>query len=268
MKHAKRFLALAVAAAALLVPVTSASAVINPGYEEWAGCPSKSVDPDITACAVITVRSGSIKLNKKTTPIVDPIRIVQAVRTDGKVVNGTFDGGRQIVPGGIVGITGLEYLWWLFPFSALQLYAEAELAGTPGNPLDEPVSMPLKVKLESTLLNNTCYIGSNSNPIALKLITSTTNPPPPNTPITGQFGSFAPDPVLTDVYRFVDFKLVDNAFSVPGATGCDLFGFGLINGLVNTQVGLPAPAGVNAAIQDDVTIDLASIFAVYPGGIN
>lgn len=269
MSYLKRMAVLAVTVVGLLVPASSAMAAPSPGFGEFADCPSKSVNAAISACAKITVSSGSIKLGSKTTPITDPIVLTESlIAPDGNTVVGSFDGGRQLVPGGLVGITGLEYLHWLFPFSLLQLYAVSELAGQPSNPLGEPVVLPLKVKLESALLNNTCRIGSNTNPITLNLITGTTNPPPPNTPITGTFGTFAPDPVLPGVVRFTGFTLVDNEFAVPGANGCDLFGFGLINALVNSQVGLPSPAGNNSAIQN-AKIDLAAIEAVYqPDGID
>jgi hypothetical protein len=247
MKHLKRVAVLAVTAAALLVPST-AMAATSPGYEEFSDCPSKNDNPDVGICIVTTVVDGHMKLGSKNTPIEDPIKLTFGATEDGVVVPGGFDGGRQRIPGGLTGLTGLDWLRFIWPFSYLQIYAEPELAGAVSG--FGPIHMPLKVHLDNVLLNNNCYIGSNSNPINLNLTTETTSPPPPNTPITGQEGTTTPDPVLPGVERSTGLILVDNAFSVPGATGCDLIGFGLINALVNLQSGLPSAAGNNETVQE------------------
>lgn len=72
---------------------------------------------------------------------------------------GSFDGGRQRVPGGLVGISGLDWLTFLFPFDLLKVYAEAELVGPITNPASGPIGMPLRVRLGNPLLNENCYIG-------------------------------------------------------------------------------------------------------------
>lgn len=251
MPQTKRLALLALAAAALLVPGQTAMGATSPGYEEFGECPDRSIDPTIDICAITRVTDGHLEMGSKSTPISDPIELVVGINTSEEAVLGHFDGGRQRVPGGIVGWTGLDWLSWLFPVSLLTLHAEPELAGPVTNPAG-PIGLPLKVRLDSPLLNDHCYIGSDSNPISLNLTTDTTSPPPPNQPISGQEGTITQDPVLPGVFRSTGIVLVDNEFAVPGASGCDLIGFGLINALIDAQVGLPSSAGNNETVQEAI----------------
>jgi hypothetical protein len=258
-----RIAVLAISVAAFLVPASAASAATAPGYEEFSTCPSKTEEPTVEGCVATDVTGGHLRLGSKTTPIEDPIKLMIGLTGDGQPIPGSFDGGSQRIPGGLTGITGLDWLRFLFPFSALQIYAEAELAG----PVTEPlgiIGLPLKVRLHNVLLNNNCYIGSNSNPIQLNLTTGTTDPPPPNTPISGQQGTLSPDPNLPGVIRADDLVFVDNEFSVPGATNCDLLSLNLlVTALVNAQAGLPAAAGLNEAVQES-RVSIVPITFVYP----
>jgi hypothetical protein len=268
MKSLTRVTALAVTIGACLAFAGSASAATSPGYGEFTTCPSKSVDPAITACISNVVDGGHLQLGNTDTPITDPIRLVGALKpgpSGGTFFLGSFDGGTQQVPGGIIGISGLDWLINLFPGNLLKLYAESELAGPIGSPLVDPFALPLKVKLVNPLLSSNCYIGSNTNPIALNLTKGETNPPPPNVPIRGHSSNLFPDPALPGVVRSPDNVLVDNAFAAPGATGCGLLG--LNNAVVNYQAGLPSPAGTNEAIQE-VDVAIGAVQAVYqPAGI-
>jgi hypothetical protein len=265
MTHLKRLVLLAVAVAAFSISATAATAATAPGYEEFDGCPGKDVNSDVTLCATSKVVGGNLRLGNRDAPIVDPIQMSLSVAPSGEVLVGSFDGGRQPVPGGIVSLTGLDWLGNLLPANLLKAYARAELAGTPSNPIQHPVSLPIKVRLESPLLSRNCYIGSSSDPIALNLTKNTTNPPPPNQPISGTEGAFFFDPSLPDVVRSLDARLVDNAFAAPRARGCTLLGPGLgpVDHLVNRESGLPSPAGTNEAVQE-VEVGFAAIEAVYP----
>jgi hypothetical protein len=265
MRYLKRLLVLAVAVAAFLISATAATAATAPGYEEFDGCPGKDVNSGITLCATTKVVSGHLQMGSKSVPIVDPLHLSLSVAPPGEVFVGSFDGGRQPIPGGLVGITGLNWLVNLVPANLLKVYARTELAGTPSNPIQDPVSLPIKVRLESPLLSRNCYVGSNADPIALNLTKRTTNPPPPNQPISGREGTFFFDPNLPDVVRSLTTRLVDNAFAAPRARGCTLLvpGLGLIDPIVNLQSGLPSPAGTNEAVQN-VHIGFAAIEAVYP----
>jgi len=110
-----------------------------------------------------------------------------------------------------------------------------------------------KVKLDNPFLGSSCYIGSNSNPIQLKLTTGTTSPPPPNTPISGSPG----EPAGIEegaIIAFKNNKLVDNSFAAPGANGCGgiLFSWA-VDPFVNSIVGVPSAAGTNTAILEGNT---------------
>ena len=264
MRELKPLAVLTAFLAVFLFSVAGASAATAPGYEEWDGCPDKTVDPTIEACVTSVVDSGHLKLGTKNTPITDPITLTGGATSTGNFIVGKFDGGRQRVPGGLTGITGLDWLSWLFPFSLLTLDAESELAGQVGHPLEETFALPIKVRLISPLLSNTCYIGSNANPIALNLTKGTTSPPPPNQPISGSHGTNSFDNTLLAL-RISDLRLVDNAFAAPAANGCGLLlpNFSVINTLVNAQAGLPSPAGTNETIQN-ADAAVTSVNFVYP----
>jgi hypothetical protein len=107
--------------------------------------------------------------------------------------------------------------------------------------------LPVKIKLDNSFLGKECYIGSNTEPIILNLITGTTKPPAPNKSITGKTGTLesnAEGNILTVNHN----TLVDNSFAAPGATGCGgIFSF-LIDPIVNASIGLPSAAGHNTAI--------------------
>jgi hypothetical protein len=266
MKNLARMATAAVVAAGCLAFAAPAGAATSPGYSEFSDCPDKSVNAGIAVCQRSIINGGNIKLGSKNTPIVDPIELTVSVDNDGNTFLGKFDGGRQQVPGGLVGISGLDWLIYLFPNSLLGLYAETELAGPVGNVFQPRLALPIKVRLDNPILTSNCYIGSNTNPISLMLTTGTTNPPPPNTPISGHDGTTSSDPVLPGVFRSDNILLVDNEFAVPAASGCGLLGLGLIDALVNAQAGLPSAAGKNEAKQESDAA-LGVIEAIYqPAG--
>lgn len=133
-----------------------------------------------------------------------------------------------------------------------QIYLNPENEGTESG---VAIRYAVKFHLENPLLGRACYIGSNSDPIVFNFTTGETDPPPPNKPIHGTFGKIATseeEHILDDL----DKVRVDNAFSVPAATGCGWFpgfhgphGESLLDSVINRTVGLPSPAGYNTAIQ-------------------
>lgn len=256
----------AIAALALLVPTASADTPA-PGYEQFAGCPSQAEVPISAFCQRVHITGGHFQMGSKTVPIEKPLNLIGGLTENGDFVGGKFDPVAQKVPGGVVGLTGLTFLLELFGSEALTLYATTELAGVPGNAFVEPIVLPIKVHLTnpSGLLGSTCYIGSFAEPIKLNLITGTTEPPPPNEPISGSNGVFSFDEE-TGIFHIDDGTFVDNSFAAPGANGCKLVLFGIpisINGLVNSQSGLPAAAGTNETVQD-FDIEFTQTEIVYP----
>jgi len=263
-------LAAAVLGAALVAPAANADTPKS-GFEQFTGCPSSKENPNSELCTRTVITGGSFKMGNKNVPITNPITIVAGsdIEFNGFYTNakGGMSKAAQTVPGGVVGLTGLTWLLEHFGVNALSLYATTELAGTPDlNPFAEPIEIPIKVHLTSPsgVLGKNCYIGSDSNPIWLNLTTGTTNPPPPNKPISGTSPEvqFLPSGIV----RFQNGTFVDNSFAAPGANGCVLTLFGFIpvsiNGLVNLQSGLPSAAGNNSTTQH-FNIEAAEESLVY-----
>ncbi len=206
-------------------------------------------------------------MGSKNVPIEKPMTLTGGRLPNGDIVANS-EGGlppvKQKVPGGVVGLTGLTWLLEILGSEALTLYAVTEVVGTPN--LDESLKLPIRVHLINSTLGNNCYVGSPSNPINLNLITGTTSPPPPNEPITGVEAEFGFDEAA-EIITLKNGKFVDNSFSAPGASGCVLTLFGFIpisiNSLVNSQSGLPAPAGTNETVQY-WEAELANPARVYP----
>lgn len=273
MKHKGKSLLAGVVAllamAALAAPVASA-ATPAPPYTKFAGCPSKAEVPTVIACVRSEISGGHFKMGNKNVPISQPITLTGGLTNNAGVPGfaANSEGGlkpvKQLVPGGVVGLTGLDWLVNFLGVEQLKLYAVTELVGPPviGATLD----LPLRVHLINPALGNNCYVGSPSSPINLKLTTGTTSPPPPNKPITGVEPETTFDPV-TGILGLMNGTYVDNAFSAPGASGCVLTLFGFIpisiNGVVNLASGLPAPAGTNETVQV-IDVENVGVKKVYP----
>ncbi|MFZ4669283.1 MAG: PKD domain-containing protein, partial [Microthrixaceae bacterium] len=119
------------------------------------------------------------------------------------------------------------------------------------NPLTGEASIRLRFRIQITgspfgvYTGASCSIGTSAAPIDINVLTTgTTSPPSPATPISGF-------PYLSNG----TFRMVNNSFAVPGATGCAaLIGTADgINGVINSQVGLPSAAGNNSATLDGLT---------------
>jgi hypothetical protein len=262
--------ALAVLGVVLLAPAAQAREPA-PGYGEFAGCPSPEEKAGLAVCLFSEITGGHLKVGTKEVPITNKLTLSGGANAEFEEFSFNSKGGlskvAQKVPGGVLGLTGLTWLLEFFGSEALTLYATTELAGTPTHFTIESVTIPIKVHLTtpSGVLGNTCYIGSNASPITLNLITGTTNPPPPNKPITGKFPEISSEAL--EILHLKNGTYVDNSFSAPGASGCELKLFGFIpislNSFVNSQSGLPSPAGKNEAVQN-FNLDIAERALVYP----
>jgi hypothetical protein len=243
------------------------------GYEQFAGCPNPNTENSkILTCIRSEINGGYFQMGSKKVPIEKPITLTGGVENlfTGSPVYFNSEGGltkaKQKVPGGVIGLTGLTWLAEFLGIEALTLYATTELAGTPFIQGTAYARLPIKVHLENStgVLGKNCYVGSSSSPITLNLITGTTSPPPPNTPITGKEPVLVFEPVREIQYAN-NGTYVDNSFAAPGASGCVLTLFGFIpisiNGLVNSQSGLPSPAGSNTTVQE---FDAQLVNAFYP----
>lgn len=249
----------------LLVPAVHAAPA--PGYERFAGCPSPAEDPAVTTCLYSVIKGGHFQMGTKDVPIKKPMTLVGGSEANLQNFRANSKGGlspvKQEVPGGVIGLTGLDWLVNFLNLEGLKLYAVTELVGQPK--ISTTMTLPVRVHLINPVLGNNCYVGSPTNPIVLSLGEGPTSPPPPNQPIVGK----APEVVFGEdgVFKILNGELVDNSFAAPGASGCVLTLFGFIpisiNGLVNSQSGLPSPAGTNETRQI-VDIEIADVGTIYP----
>jgi hypothetical protein len=257
-KHVMKLVGAAVAAltaVAMLAPLAQADTPA-PGYEAFAGCPSQRENPNVSSCIRSVVTSGKFKMGNKEVPIEHPIVLSGGVDENLEHFVYTSKGGmppvKQKVPGGVVGLTGLTWLFEFLGSEALTLYAATELAGTPEFHGLESITLPVKVHLINPVLGNNCYVGSTSNPIVLHMNLTTA----PEVHVDSR-----------EVIHFDNSTYVDKTFSAPGASGCTLTLFGFIpisiNGLVNSQSGLPSPSGSNETVQV-IDTELTDVRNVYP----
>jgi len=250
-------------------------------YSIFKQCPRFTTG--VNLCLYSQTTSGEVKLNKQTVPITKTITLQGGIALNEETFEESFVGALngetlvktgENVPGGLSGlvncteITGSGILEFLAR-EACKLVFENKTTGVEAvTELAKPASeiqintfnlesaegtaltLPIKVKLENTLLGSECYIGSSSKPIYLTLTTGTTKPAEPNKPIKGKIGKISAE----DEFNFIELKentLVSNEFSAPEATGCGGAFSALIDPLVNSKIGLPSPDGYNTAIQNN-----------------
>jgi hypothetical protein len=230
----------------------------------FANCPVDN--PAVTECIASVVSSGEFSIGSESLKITSPITITLGMIPLGDGLfntvapdNGTpaLDSSPIPVPifslpplPGVLSITATQNLVSLPQVNVLALET-----GQPG-----ALSLPLTVSINNALIGPGCTIGTSSDPINISLTTGTTNPPGPNTPISGSVGkiSITKSGVVTDSGSV----LVDNSFAVPGANGCGLFG--LLDGVLDLVAGLPAAGGKNTAILNAKTsIAPASLISKY-----
>lgn len=271
MRLFKRVALLGVVAAAFCVAAPAAFAAPAPGFEQFAGCPNTPTT--VQLCLRSETTSGHIQIGSTDTPINKTIVLSGGVNLATGVITYTSQGGLIApplnVPGGLSGLTGLsEFILNLITFGANKVEAQAILVGTPITDLSDPevtrLILPIRLKLINPFLTSTCSIGSTTSPVTFIATTGTTSPPPPNTPISGHVEPFVGAPSPDGLLISTPNTLVDNSFAAPSASGCDLLGFGLLNGLVNARVGLPSAAGRNTAVLSNTTLKAAFRSTVYP----
>jgi len=254
--------------AAMLVLAVAGSASANE-FSVFSDCPT--ANPEAFDCIHSLTTGGEVKVGNTAVPIKNVITLQGAIRNpfsgnaelipakDGNTLSKT----PQTVPGGLLGIiapvgwpTWLQELFNNFINEGVTgVTATTELVGKAevhlfsfigGN--GTGVALPVRVKLNNAFLGSGCYVGSASHPIQLNLTTGTTAPPPPNTPITGSPGTLSENAEQNILFD-TGFKLVENAFSAPGASGCGGFLLELlIDPAVNLKLGLPSAAGHNTAV--------------------
>lgn len=258
-RYRKILVAAALSALASMALLASAAEATTPAppYEDFAGCPSRAENPFVGECIKFEFTGGHIGIGNREIPVTNPIILRGADEQETGNFLFNSEGGivpvQQTVPGGLIGLTGFQWLDEAVEKSAqLTLKATVELAGQPGPTTAPTRIVPIKVHLENPFLGSSCYVGSTASPITLNLTTGTTSPPPPNTPITGKkTNPLEEEAGRPEVLVGTEGIYVDNAYSVPGATGCQLNIGSLhipLDSIINSAYGLPSAAGHNTTV--------------------
>jgi hypothetical protein len=228
-------------------------------------------DPTLTGCVYAKIAGGEMVIGQRIVPITSPIvlrvGLVENETTGEETVVGAADGDTlttpwQSVPGGLTGSSSSNTERVA---ARIELVGPASSIGLSENNLLErrgpALSLPVRLQLMNPLLGSECYIGSSAAPIFLALTDGTTNPLPPNRPMSGKLGflsSLAEGRIQVDP----QIVLVDNAFSIPRATGCGGRLASLFDAMVDAVMGLPAAAGHNTATITASPLEQASPEAV------
>jgi hypothetical protein len=247
-------------------------------YAVFYDCPLSNAE--LSACLVARTESGEITIGKQAVPIVNTQTLqggfIENRETGAMTFVGAADGNTlsktpQPVPGGLIGMVNCKGITNQFerelceaieksklnavtattelaaPASSIGLCEGCLLIELPSPPYPPALSLPVKIHLENPLLGSECYIGSNSSPIVLNLVTGTTSPPPPNKPIKGKVGEIT-SRAEGGILVIKNNTLVDNSFAAPAATGCGGAFSSVVDPIINAKIGLPSAAGNNTAI--------------------
>jgi hypothetical protein len=252
----------------------SAQAKLTGNYIRFAQCPYSN--EEVRKCIYSTTTSGEVVLGSKKVPIVNPVVLqggAGAIQEDNfskfyAAANGvTLSKAAQPVPGGLAGLVNCKEIKEPLLRLSCELVLENGVTGVSSTlELARPASeirvsennlsaevgtaleMPVMAHLENPFLGSNCYVGSSTSPLIWKLTTGTTEPPPPNKPISGTLGEIE----FLEEGRIIETQgatLVDNAWSAPGAHGCggplvEL----LLDPVIDVSGGLPAASGKNTAV--------------------
>lgn len=281
------FLAAALASLVVLGFASQAMATKPTGeFANFGDCPVTS--PGVLSCLYAQTTSGEFKIGSTAVPLTKTLTLqsglVEAsagnLRLIGARDGNTLSKTPQTVPGGLFKIIAPEFFGE--PLTKIfnefinkgitGVTAQTELVGEPHlfpfNALfasGTALSLPVRVHLENPFLGNNCFVGSKAHPVNVELTTGTTSPPPPNTPITGNPGEAAFNE-SGSLLKDKNNSLVNNSFAAPTAEGCGsqiLFGIftGIIDGAVDSEIGLPAEAGNNTAVLNG-SLEIGAVEAV------
>jgi hypothetical protein len=239
-------------------------------FAPFADCPLSN--SALSDCVLAETSAGEFTVGKKTVPINKTITLQggfieeeTGLKFVGAEDSNTLSKVALYVPGGLFGIEPPKS----WPKEAKDKFEEmvnkgltgvtetTELAA-PANDIGlnttnlifeegTALSLPVKIKLSNFLLGESCYIGSNAQPILINFTTGTTSPPEPNKPIKGSAGKLEHNEAFS-LITLSGGKLVNNSFAAPGAEGCGEPFSGLVDKLVDSELGLPSAAGHNTAI--------------------
>jgi hypothetical protein len=231
----------------------SQSTGLPPSLAEFANCPVNVAS--VATCLYSSTTSTTFEIGSTTITSSAPTTLSLGLRytKSGKPVVVLPDNGTQAlqspavpVPGGLTGIGALGG-------GVLAVTATPQLVGLPtvsianllgGNGPGLTLPIDVLISTPTGLLGSDCTLGDASDPIPLNLTTGTTNPPSPNTAISGAPGTTSSTP--KGLITISGMTLVDNSFAVPGADNCGIGG--VLDSVIDLQKGLPSAAGSNTAI--------------------
>jgi hypothetical protein len=243
-------------------------------YAAFAGCPLSDRATDL--CISARTESGELKIGRRTIPITRTITLQGGIHEGEAGGRQEFIAARggetlsvtpQPIPGGLREIVAPALLPATLRERFDRLVARGEAAVTATTELVAParaigvstqnlaeakgigLSLPVKVKLSSPFLGESCYIGSNAHPIAISLTTGTTRRSSSHGPVAGKPGHAE----FKDGYNLVTLfenTLVSDSFPVPRVTGCGGTLSALLDPALDAELGLPVAAGRNEAIMN------------------
>ncbi|GAA2774419.1 hypothetical protein [Streptomyces showdoensis] len=230
-------------------------------------------------CVVSYSLSGSIKLGNttvttgKTNLQFGAVQNIDGTTTVLGTSGSSLIADSATVPGGLLGLmcpSDIPFITdicrQLSDAKLNKITATMESAGAPSNfdqiagvVTDQPiVTVPVRIRLQNPFLGDNCYIGSKANPILLR-------PKNANAPEFGfeQFNGDGSPNAEGEMSRLnlLGSTQYDDSFAVPGASGCGLGWFGVIDAAVNLKTGLPSAAGKNKLILNNTQTHLAGLFA-------
>jgi hypothetical protein len=240
-------------------------------FAKFAQCPAGK--PGVALCAYLEVAKGGFSIGKASVPI-ERALVIQggAVPTGGSNFNEYFlvapTNGESIssnelpIPGGLQALLGCPREGCISPSGGRApnaVFATIEPVASSTNRMifnlaagveekGSVLTLPVRVQLRNALLGNACYLGSEAQPIELRLTDGATSPPPPNKPIAGTLGKFVGEVEAGyEAVSAIGVTLVDNTFSVPVARGCGGSSAFLVDPAIDRTLGLESSAGHNAA---------------------
>lgn len=212
------------------------AAVLPPDLQKFANCPIQN--PDVSACYYIETSSASLTAGTfptmtTTDPMILQFGIIPNLNGQTSTTTVAPANGAPVLQAPTIEVPGgLLHLPWDVS-GALAAYITPTIVGLPDltignlNGVNGPVmTLDLKARVHNPFtdvlsgLGDGCFIGSDSSPIHLALTTGTTNPPPPNQPISGVPGTFDFSHIADGVLAITGTTVVDNTWGLPSASGC------------------------------------------------
>ena len=232
----------------------------------FTGCPYNQ--PEVGGCVYAKSESGEFKAGNVMVPLKKPIVLQGAFRENGETGAQEFVGAEhgstltpveQTVPGGLSALIDPSLLSGeiLAAYNAAahsKVTATIELAGSPSAIVlneehllegsnETAIGLPVKVKLTNAFLGSNCYVGSDSEPIIVDLVSGTSGA------LKGKLG----EPTTDKEGIILTIKgdtIVNNTYTVPGVQGCGEAASwrAQVDAAGNAKSGLPAEAGINSAV--------------------